>query len=119
MVVAASGFGNVIVGIAHLIAVTVRATSAGDSFVYDFRVYSLWMLGVLITIPGLVCLRLARPLARGAAPAWSAAFWSCLFALGVTVPLIPLQKFAWLPVAFSVVGVAALLAGRRGFHAHA
>ena len=66
----------------------------GDVFAYDFRFYSLVLLGVVAIIPAISGLLPGRSRVRAAA-----------LLLAINLPLIPLQDFA---VAFTIAGVATL-----------
>src|SRR3970282_1004141 len=93
------GLGNFLLGGAHLVAVLGRALGGqgsvgADSFSYDFRFYSLVLVGLLILLPGFLCLRHARGLTQGEASAYRHARRATLWLLGVNLPLIPIQGFA-------------------------
>ncbi len=89
----------------------------GSSFEYDFRFYSLVLVGTLIGGPALVCVLQARALSRGESRAWRRTVWAGVLLLVVNVPLIPIQGFAALLSALAAANVAALAAGRRQFRA--
>jgi hypothetical protein len=72
---------------------------------YDFRLYSLLLLGVVGLVPAILGLHTLPGLARGGVPARGRATRICLVLLAVNIPLIPLQDFA---VAFSISGVCVL-----------
>ena len=102
-------------GLAHLVAVVIAAVDRGrqHQFVYSFHVYSLVLLGVLLTAAGLMAAIEAAGLARGNRPAWRASLsvWTAI--LAINLPLVPLQGFALL---FSVLAAleVLLLGGMRG-----
>jgi hypothetical protein len=66
----------------------------GDAFAYDFRFYSLVLLGVVAIIPAISGLLPGRSRVRAAA-----------LLLAINLPLIPLQDFA---IAFTIAGAATL-----------
>ncbi len=66
----------------------------GDAFAYDFRFYSLVLVGVVAIIPAISGLLPGRSRVRAAA-----------LLLAINVPLIPLQDFA---IAFTIAGAATL-----------
>ena len=104
------GGASVLFGTAHIVAIVGRAV--GGDFTYDFRFYSLCVLGLLLVVPGLLCARHVRGLARGTRAAWNAALWSSVVLLAVTGPLVPLQNFAIPLAALSLANIAALVLTR-------
>ena len=80
-------------GLAHTLAVIGRALRR-PSFVYDFRLYSLVLLGACQIAGGLRCLSTSRSVVRGDARAWRAALVATTLLLIVNVPLMPIQGFA-------------------------
>ena len=76
-------------GAVHLIAVIRRAILRGDSFQYDFRFYSLLLLGVCLVVPSILALRQVRELHRGLPQARRRALQICALMLLVTLPIIP------------------------------
>jgi hypothetical protein len=116
--------GLVILGLMalHLAAVVGRAVSGqgfgGDArFAYDFRFYSLLLLGVVIIIPGLVFALQARSLTEGDAGAWKRALWASGVLLLINVPLVPIQAFALDPALLATINIVALWAGRKQLRA--
>lgn len=104
----------------HLVAVVGRAVSGrgfgGEArFAYDFRFYSLVLMGVVIIIPGLVCLIHARRLTRGDVKAWTRTLWASSMLLLISVPLVPIQAFAIGPAGLAGLNLVALWAGRKQF----
>lgn len=93
-------------GVAHLAAVVMAAIERGPAFVYNFRSYSLVLLGVLLIVTGLVAAVQATRLGRGDGAAWRASLWVWTAILAINLPLAPLQGFA---VGFSVLAALALL----------
>ena len=84
-----------------VLSLPLRSASAA----YDFRLYSLVLLGVVGLVPALIGLRTLPGLARGAAASRTPAARICLVLAAVNIPLIPLQDFA---VALSISGVGVL-----------
>jgi hypothetical protein len=111
--------GLVIVGlmVLHLsavigLAVSGRGFGGATSFTYDFRFYSLLMLGVVIIIPGLVFVLHARRLTEGDAEAWTRALWASGVLLLINIPLLPIQLFALDHVLLATINLVSLLAAR-------
>ncbi len=103
-------------GLVHTLAVTGRALSRlGPAFEYDFRLYSLIMLGVVLIAGGVRCLTTAWNVARGDPRAWKAALEATTMLLVVNVPLMPIQGFAVGFSMFLMVTLLALIATRRRF----
>ena len=100
-------------GGAHTLAVISRALRR-PSFVYDFRLYSLVLLGACQIAGGLRCLSTSWNVARGDARAWKAALAATTLLLVVNVPLMPIQGFAGATSLLLVVMLITLIAtGRR------
>lgn len=93
-----SGTMIAVLGATHTIAVIGGALRRAP-FQYDFRLYSLVLLGVLLMSGGARCLLPAWKLTRGDAAAWRAAVGATVMLLAVNLPLMPIQGFA---VGFSV-----------------
>ena len=104
-------------GSAHTIAVIGRALR-GPSFVYNFRLYSLVLLGACQIAGGLRCLSTSWRVARGDARAWKAALAATMLLLIVNVPLVPIQGFAGVPFLLLSVTLITLIATRRRFIPH-
>ena len=96
-------------GGAHLLAVA--AQLAGK--VYDFRAYSLLLLGVVLVLPALVCGTTIPGLLRRERRARRTALAACVWLLAVNAALIPLQGFAVLLTVAAGVGCVALGALRE------
>ena len=79
----------------------------GTPLVYGFHLYSLLLLGTVLTALGLWLLRAAVSLATGDARGRSHALGATLCALAIVVPLIPIQAFFAVPL--SVLGGVVLL----------
>lgn len=92
-----------------------RGTGGAEVFTYDFRFYSLVLLGVVIAIPGFLCLVSARGITKGSAQAWKKAVWSSVALLAVNVPLMPLQGFAVGLACIALVNLIGLTASRKRF----
>lgn len=71
------------------------------------------MLGLLLIVPGVLCLRSARGLTRGEAIAWKNAFWASVVLVVVNGPLIPIQRFAILLGGFAVLNLVVLGTSRQ------
>lgn len=95
-------------GVAHVVAVVIRSIDRArqNQFVYNFHVYSLVLLGVLLISGGLMVTIEAAGLARRHRPAWrtSMSVWTAI--LAINLPLVSIQSFA---IVFSVVAALALL----------
>lgn len=101
-------------GSAHTLAVIGRALR-GPAFEYNFRLYSLVMLGVAQVAGGLWCLSTSWNVARGDVRAWKAALAATTMLLAVNLPLMPIQGFAAGLSVFLVVTLLALIATRHRF----
>jgi hypothetical protein len=104
----------------HLAAVIGRAVSGqgfgGElRFAYDFRFYSMLLLGVVIIVPGLVFVMAARRLTEGDAGAWTRALWACGVLLLINIPLVQIQAFALDPALLATINLVSLLACRKQF----
>lgn len=105
-----------LLGLAHTLAVIGGALSRrGPAFEYDFRLYSLVMLGVSQIAGGLCCLTSSWNVTRGDPRAWKAALGATTVLLIVNVPLMPIQGFAVGFSMFLAVTLLALIATRRRF----
>jgi hypothetical protein len=96
-------------GSAHTVAVIGRALR-GPSFVYNFRLYSLVLLGACQIAGGLRCLSTSWRVARGDARAWKSALAATMLLVIVNVPLIPIQGFAGATSLIAVVTLITLIA---------
>jgi hypothetical protein len=79
----------------------------GTPLGYDFRLYSLLLLGVLLATLGLRLVRSALRLSRGDPAGRSGALATAGLALIAVVPLIPIQRFFAVPL--SVLGTLVML----------
>jgi hypothetical protein len=104
-------------GGAHTVAVIGRALRR-PSFVYDFRLYSLVLLGACQIAGGLRCLSASWSVTRGDARAWKAALPAAAMLLAVNVPLIPIQGFAGATSMLAAVMLITLIASGRRFVSH-
>jgi hypothetical protein len=68
-------------------------TFGGEPWVYNFRVYSLQLLGAVLFWQGAKCLRAVAGLRRGLAAARRDVLRSTLIVLALVVPLIPIHAF--------------------------
>jgi hypothetical protein len=93
----------------HSITVAVVAARRDGPLVYDFRFYSLELLGGLLIALGLGLVFAAAGIARGEVMARRAAIGACLGLLAVNLPLMPLQGFAIGFSVFAAIGLAVLL----------
>ncbi len=113
------GSENVLLAGAHLTAVIGRALAGKGSgnapFLYNFRFYSLVFVGLVIVIPGILCLISVKGLIKGHLSAWRRALWASLALLAVNVPLAPIQGFAYALAAVALVNLVALRVSRRRF----
>ena len=104
-------------GVAHLTGVATASLEQARQhrFVYNFRSYSLVLLGVLLIAAGLVAAIQAGRLAQGHRTAWRASLsvWTAL--LVISLPLVPLQGFAVLFSVFAALGLVLLCGMRRHF----
>lgn len=104
-------------GVAHLTAVFAQSIERvrQSRFLYDFRLYSLVLLGVALIAAGVMAAVRSASLARGSLEAWRASLAAWTTILAINLPLAPLQTFA---VVFSGLAALALLwlgASRRHF----
>jgi hypothetical protein len=79
----------------------------GTLIAYDFRLYSLLLLGGILTACGVRLLRAAGALADGDARGRASAAVAATCALVLVLPLIPIQSFFAVPL--SVLGTLVLL----------
>jgi hypothetical protein len=79
---------------------------------YDFRVYSLLLLGGTLAALGAGLAASAAGVARGERAAWNRAVGIALALLVVNGPLAPIQGFAVAVLVFVLVGLGGLLAAR-------
>jgi hypothetical protein len=81
---------------------------------YTFRVYSLLLLGMLLTGAGVVCLRAIPGVIRGSTKAREASARASVFVLAIVAPLIPIQMvFGILFTGLSVLSVMVLVRRSR------
>ena len=114
----ACGGASVGLGGAHLFAVLSGALAGqghggAPRFVYDFHFVSLVGLGLLLVIPGLLCVVHAVGIARGRRGSWNAATRAALLLAVVNGALLPVQGFAVLLGALAGLDLAVLLLLRR------
>lgn len=110
--------------LAHSVEILYRTVASGvqggaATRAYDFRLYSLLLLGALLIWAGVECLRAAPGLSRGSRSARRTALRATLAVLAIVVPLIPLQLvFGTLLTALSILSLAVLTwAARTTAHA--
>ncbi len=80
-----------VLGSGHLIAVLRRAVIRGELFQYDFRFYSVLLVGFLLLVPSVLGLRLVSALRSGSPDAQRRAIQLSLLVLAVNLPLIPTE----------------------------
>jgi len=107
------GLGNALLGSAHLAVVLARAAAGrgfagSETFAYGFHFYSLVLVGVLLVLPGCLCLYHARGVVRLEPAARSGALRSSLVLLAVNLPMMPFQPFAILLSVLAGASAAAL-----------
>lgn len=112
---AACGLANFFLGTAHLSAVIRKALRAAPNFSYDFRFYSLVLLGFSIAILGFMCMFHAAGVTRGSRSSWKGALRSSIWLIVINGPLVPIQGFAILLGSLSFLNVLALAATRGRF----
>jgi hypothetical protein len=95
-------------------------TIAGTPWRYDFRTYSLLLLGAVLSGVGIHLLRLAAALGRGEGGARRRGVWTELALLAVVAPLIPVHAFfGVILTTLAGLGVIILLLARPERHAEA
>jgi hypothetical protein len=87
--------------------VAARAAVTSSASIYNFRVYSLLLLGALLIWAGVVSLRAAPGLGRGSVEARRAALRASVAVLALVAPLIPIQKL--FGILLSVLSMFSLL----------
>jgi hypothetical protein len=112
------GLASSLLGGAHFFAVMGRALrgaglQGAPDFSYNFRFYSLVMLGILLAVPGILCLRSASGLTKGEPAAWKNALWSSIVLMVVNGPLIPIQRFAILLGGLALLNAVVLVTSRQ------
>jgi hypothetical protein len=109
-----------LLGSQHTIAVLGRAlrqlsSPGSQGALYDFRRYSLMLLGALLITTGLRLLAYGPGLVRREHRSWKGALWTAVVLLAINAPLMPIQGFAIGFTAFSLVTLVLLVALRRLF----
>jgi hypothetical protein len=112
LVTLASGLITAALSAAHLVVVLIVALGRSP-LVYDFRLYSLVLLGVVLTGLGLLLALAASGLVRGDPPRTRLARNAALMLLLVNAPLAPLQGFAVALAALAAVTLAAVFVRAR------
>lgn len=96
------GFVLVVALTAHCVDILSRLVAGsghdGAVFTYNFRVYSLLLLGVLLIGAGVNLLRAALGLSRGMASARRSALRTLAVVVAIMLPLIPFQAFFAVPL---------------------
>jgi hypothetical protein len=119
---AVCGGANLGLGGAHQQAVLARALSGegmggAASFTYDFHFVALVLVGLLLIVPGALCLVHAIGLGRGRRAAWSGALRATVVLVVTNGLLMPVQGFAVLLGAVAAGNLVVLLGGRRRYRA--
>ena len=95
----------------RIVAARAAAANSAGSW-YDFRVYSLLLLGALLIWAGVESLRAAQSLSRGSAQARRAALRVAVVVVAIVAPLIPFQKvFGILLTVLSLLAILVLKSG--------
>ncbi|HEV8322844.1 MAG TPA: hypothetical protein VG389_14615 [Myxococcota bacterium] len=110
------GADALVMGTGHIVGVAAKYAQAPGPFVYDFRAYSLMLLGAVIAVPGAALAFATRGLARGERGPFRLAVALTLWLLAVTAPALPLVPgtmpfIAALNLGALWLGRARLLAG--------
>jgi hypothetical protein len=84
-----------------------RPVGSTTGAAYDFHIYSLLLLGALLTWAGAECLRAAPRLGGGSTQARRTAVRATVAALAIVAPLIPIQMV--FGIALSVLSILTLL----------
>jgi len=86
-------------GFVHAVGVIMVSIdrARAQPFVYNFRYYSLIMLGVLLLVTGLMAVNQVDGLARGERVAWRSSLLVWAAILAIALPLHPLQDLAIIP----------------------
>ncbi len=103
----------------HLWTIVGRAVSGsgseGGGFTYDFRFYSLVLVGLVILFPALVCVLRARRLTEGDLDSWKRVLRASGILLLVNAPLGPIQPFAIGFTVLASLNLVSLWAGHGQF----
>ena len=102
----------------HLVSVIGRAAEGkgfgGEAaFAYDFRFYSLILLGVVVFVPAVICVMNARKLTTGDPDAWYRVLVASGMLALINLPLMPIQPNAIGPAVTATAAFVAVLARRR------
>jgi hypothetical protein len=100
------GLFSAILGSSHVYGVMVTANL--KAYRYNFRLASLYLVGLTIVAAGVLCIAAGRGLARGQRIGWERALFGTTLLLLISVPLIPMQT--GLAGGLSTVGVLNLVA---------
>jgi len=104
----------------HLAAVvghilTGRGFGSEARFAYDFQFFWLILLGVVISLPGLVFVMQARRITAGDVTAWKRALWASGALLVLSVPLVPRDAIALNTALLATINLVSLWAARKQF----
>lgn len=114
-----AGLVTLTLGVLHTGAVignALRGKGVGGAatFEYNFRFYALLLVGMVLIVPGLLCVLKAWQLARGDAGAWRVPLWSSVVLVAANAPMIPVQDFAQVPGGLAGVNLIVMLLVWRG-----
>lgn len=93
-------------------AVVAPAAGSNPASTYNFRLYSLLLLGALLIWAGVECLRAAGSLSRGSVEARRTAIRASMVVLAIVAPLIPIQRV--FGILLTVLSILSLLVLTRG-----
>ena len=96
------GFVLIVALTAHCVDILSRLVAGtgheGATFTYNFRVYSLLLLGALLIGAGIYLLRAAWGFSRGISNARRSALRTLGFVVAIVLPLVPFQAFFAVPL---------------------
>ena len=108
------GATAVVGGIGHIIGITVAAATGDRGFTYDFRTYSLWLLGAILISAGAALIRTAHGFGDGGHEAFGRASGIAAVLAVVTAPLIPILAPPASVLSLMSVALVAFLRARSG-----
>lgn len=107
-------------GLGHYIGVIANALQS-SAFVYDFRFYSMLLVGAGMIAPSVVALRQVSGLRRGELAAWRRVLAASVVLLAIHLPMLPMQRaaifvaFGALVSGLALTSLLSLSAARREF----
>jgi hypothetical protein len=107
----ANGLFTIALAGAHTFVVVAVALGRASP-VYDFRLYSLLLLGALLAGLGLALALAAAGVANRDRAGWRRAVWSAAFLVAVNAPLAPIQGFGTLLAALAAATLVLLVIAR-------